>query len=151
VYRMMTLTLTLALALAGSLPATALADERDDIEQVLENYSGALSAEDVVEAERWVMADGEEFTIFEGSGSDIGWAEYRDHHLAPEFAAEHVTFHVYDWSGYSVRVDQDMAFATFDIRMEYEVRGEARERDAHGTAILVRTGDGWKLSHLHTS
>ena len=150
-YRMMTLTLTLALALAGSLPATALADERDDIEQVLENYSGALSAEDVVEAERWVMADGGDFTIFEGSGSDIGWAEYRDHHLAPEFAAEHVTFHVYDWSGYSVRVDQDMAFATFDIRMEYEVRGEARERDAHGTAILVRTGDGWKLSHLHTS
>lgn len=94
---------------------------------------------------------GEDFTIFEGSGSDIGWAVYRDHHLVPEFAAEHVTFHVYDWSGYSVQVDQEMAFATFDIRMEYEVRGEARERDAHGTAILVRTGDGWKLAHLHTS
>nr|WP_304075284.1 nuclear transport factor 2 family protein [Maricaulis maris] len=58
---------------------------------------------------------------------------------------------MYDWSGYSVQVDQEMAFATFDIRMEYEVRGEARERDAHGTAILVRTGDGWKLAHLHTS
>lgn len=148
---MMLRTLALTMVLATSLSTPALANEVDEIEQVLENYSDALSDEDVVAAERWVMAEGDDFTIFEGSGSDIGWAVYRDHHLVPEFAAEHVTFHVYDWSGYSVQVDQEMAFATFDIRMEYEARGEARERDAHGTAILVRTGDGWKLAHLHTS
>lgn len=128
-----------------------LADDAADITAVLESYSGALSAENVQEAEHWVLPDGSDFTIFEGSGSDIGWAEYRDHHLAPEFAAEHVTFHVYDWSGYSVLADEDLAFATFDIRMEYEVRGEARERDAHGTAILVRTDAGWRIKHLHTS
>ena len=71
--------------------------------------------------------------------------------MAPEFAAEHVTFHVYDWSNYTIEVDETLAFATFDIRMEYEVRGEARERDAHGTALLVRSDDGWKIRHLHTS
>lgn len=138
-----------ALGIAMSSPV--LADDAADVTAVLESYSGALSAENIQEAERWVLPDGSDFTIFEGSGSDIGWAEYRDHHLAPEFAAEHVAFHVYDWSGYSVLADDELAFATFDIRMEYEVRGEARERDAHGTAILVRTAAGWRIKHLHTS
>lgn len=138
-----------ATAIAMSSPV--LADDAADITAVLESYSGALAEENVQEAERWVLPDGTDFTIFEGSGSDIGWAEYRDHHLAPEFAAEHVTFHVYDWSGYSVNADRNLAFATFYIRMEYEVREESRERDAHGTAILVRTDTGWRIKHLHTS
>lgn len=119
--------------------------------EVLEGYSGGLAQENVAIAENYVLQAGTEFTIFEGSGQDVGWANYRDHHLAPEFAAEHVTFHVYDWSNYTIEVDETLAFATFDIRMEYEVRGEARERDAHGTALLVRSDDGWKIRHLHTS
>ena len=139
------------LAAALMSASVSLADDVADITMVLEQYSGALSQESVAEAERWVLPDGADFTIFEGSGSDVGWAEYRDHHLAPEFATEHVTFHVYDWSGYSVNADRNLAYATFDIRMEYEVRGEPRERDAHGTAILVRTGAGWRIKHLHTS
>lgn len=136
-----------AMAFSGS----AIADDSEAVNAVLEAYSQALSSEDVVSAEQWVLPEGEEFTIFEGSGRDVGWAEYRDHHLAPEFAAEHVTFHVYDWSDYSIQTDAGLAVATFDIRMEYEVRGEARERDAHGTAILVRTEAGWRIKHLHTS
>lgn len=141
----------MAATAALSFSALAIADDGDDVMAVLEGYSLALSNEDVVAAEAWVLPDGEDFTIFEGSGSDIGWTEYRDHHLAPEFAAEHVTFHEYDWSDYAVHTDAELAFATFNIRMEYEVRGEARERDAHGTAILVRTEAGWRIKHLHTS
>ena len=87
-------------ALAATLTlSTALADghtaSEQDVETVLEAYSGALSQEDV-------------------AGSE-------------------------------------MPVATFDIRMEYTVRGEARERDAHGTAILEMTPDGWRIRHLHTS
>tara|TARA_R110002073_G_scaffold32830_4_gene99270 strand:- start:13089 stop:13541 length:453 start_codon:yes stop_codon:yes gene_type:complete len=129
----------------------ASADEPADVSAVLESYSTALAAEDASAAEPWVLADGDDFTIFEGAGEDIGWASYRDHHLAPEFASEDVNFQVYDWSGYSVRVDRDMAVATFDIRMEYTVRGEDRTRDGHGTAILSRTAAGWRIRHLHTS
>jgi len=136
---------------AMAMSSSALADNAADITAVLESYSGALAEESVGDAERWVLREGTDFTIFEGSGSDLGWAEYRDHHLAPEFAAEHVEFHIYDWSGYSIMTDNDLAFATFDIRMEYTVRGEDRERDAHGTAILVRTENGWRIKHLHTS
>ena len=143
-------------ALAATLTlSTALADghtaSEQDVETVLEAYSGALSQEDVASAENWVLAEGEDFTIFEGSGKDVGWAGYRDHHLAPEFAAEHVSFEVYDWRDYDICVGSEMAVATFDIRMEYTVRGEARERDAHGTAILEMTPDGWRIRHLHTS
>ena len=140
-----------ALAMSLALSSGAWAGDNEDIMDVLEGYSGGLAQEDVSIAEAFVLVSGDEFTIFEGSGRDIGWANYRDHRLAPEFAAEHVTFHVYDWSNYTIEVDETLAFATFDIRMEYEVRGEARERDAHGTALLVRSDDGWKIRHLHTS
>ena len=142
---------SLAIAMTLAVTSNAWADDNEDIMEVLEGYSGGLAQEDVAIAENFVLQSGTEFTIFEGSGQDIGWANYRDHHLAPEFAAEHVTFHVYDWSNYTIEVDETLAFATFDIRMEYEVRGEARERDAHGTAVLVRSDDGWKIRHLHTS
>jgi ketosteroid isomerase-like protein len=143
----------LALTLAGSLftAAPALAHEAHDVEAALEAYSGALAAEDVTEAEAWVLADDEDFTIFEGSGTNIGWADYRDHHLAPEFAAEGFEIDVYDWHGYNIEIDGDLAVATFTIRMEYVSHGEARVRDAHGTAILTRTESGWRLRHLHTS
>jgi ketosteroid isomerase-like protein len=136
-------------ALAGC--STPVDDPTSEITATLEAYSEALAQEDVAGAAAAVLTNGTEFTIFEGSGADIGWVVYRDHHLAPEFAAEHVIFHIYDWSNYLVQVDVNLAFATFDIRMEYEVSGEARERDAHGTAILVQTGDGWRIKHLHTS
>lgn len=137
---------------AGHGPAAfAAGDEAADISAVLESYSIALADQDVVAAQNWVLAEGDAFTIFEGSGVDIGWANYRDHHLAPEFASEDVSFQVYDWSGYTVQFDHDLAVATFDIRMEYTVRGEERERDGHGTAILTRTETGWRIRHLHTS
>ncbi|WP_339748679.1 nuclear transport factor 2 family protein [uncultured Maricaulis sp.] len=129
----------------------ASADEPADISAVLESYSIALADEDVMAAQDWVLAEGDVFTIFEGSGVNIGWADYRDHHLAPEFASEDVSFQVYDWSGYSVEVDHDLAVATFDIRMEYTMRGEERTRDGHGTAVLTRTEAGWRIRHLHTS
>ena len=138
--------------LAGFLmTGPALADDASDVNAVLEGYSAGLSDMDVAVAESYVLTDGTDFTIFEGSGTNIGWSDYRDHHLAPEFAAEHVSFQVYDWNNYSVEIGQDMASATFNIRMEYTVRGEERIKDAHGTAILVRTDDGWKIRHLHTS
>ena len=141
------------LTIAGSLLASApaFAHEEHDIEAALEAYSGALAAEDVTEAEAWVLADDDEFTIFEGSGTNIGWADYRDHHLAPEFAAEGFDIDVYDWHSYDIAIDGGLAVATFTIRMEYVSHGEARERDAHGTAILTRTDNGWRLRHLHTS
>lgn len=143
----------LAQAVAVGLFATApaFAHEAHDVEAALEAYSGALAAEDVAGAEAWVLPDGEDFTIFEGAGTNFGWADYRDHHLAPEFAAEGFDIDVYDWNDYDIMIDGDLAVATFTIRMEYVSHGEARERDAHGTAILIRTENGWRLRHLHTS
>jgi ketosteroid isomerase-like protein len=143
----------LLLPLIGSLvlSGAAIADDTGDVEAVLEAYSAALAAEDVAAAETRVLSEGTEFTIFEGSGRNIGWADYRDHHLAPEFAADGFDIAVYDWRDYAIHVDGDTATATFTIRMEYSVHGEDRERDASGTAILTRTGDGWRIRHLHTS
>ena len=147
---MMTKTILAGVLLLG-LGSAAFADGEADIVDVLEAYSSALAGQEVAAAETHVLAEGDAFTIFEGSGADIGWEQYRDHHLVPEFANQDVEFHVYDWSGYSAQTAGEFGFATFDIRMEYEVRGESRERDGHGTAILVRTENGWRIRHLHTS
>lgn len=140
-----------ALIAALALTGPAFADEHNDVEAVLEAYSAALESEDLAAAEARVLPEGEDFTIFEGSGRNIGWSDYRDHHLAPEFAAEGFAIHEYDWRDYRIDVSGDMALATFSIRMEYTVHGEDRERDANGTAVLLRTEDGWLIRHLHTS
>lgn len=129
----------------------AFGDDQDDVEAVLEAYSAALESEDVMAAEARVRTDGEDFTIFEGAGRNIGWSDYRDHHLVPEFAAEGFAIHEYDWRDYRIDVSGDMALATFSIHMEYTVHGEDRERDANGTAVLLRTADGWLIRHMHTS
>lgn len=143
--------LLVAVSCAGLWSAQVVAEDESLIQDVLEGYSTALAMEDAQAAEVWVMAESDEFSIFEGSGSDIGWTSYRDHHLVPEFASESFSISVYDWRGYSIESDGNLAVATFVIRMEYENDGVPRERDAHGTAILRRTENGWRIRHIHTS
>jgi len=139
----------LAVSLMTSTPVWA--HEEHSVEAVLESYSQALEASDISAAEHYVMAEGTDFTIFEGSGVNTGWADYRDHHLGPELASE--TFHitVYDWTSYSIEVDGDLAVARFDIALEFTRDGESGSRTRHGTAILKFTDSGWRISHLHTS
>lgn len=144
-------TLVLASSFCLATSSVAMAHEDHAVEAALEAYSQALEASDVATAEAWVLPDGEDFTIFEGSGVNIGWADYRDHHLGPELASTTFSISVYDWTDYSVALDGDLAVATFQIALEYINNGEAGSRTRHGTAVLKRTADGWRISHLHTS
>jgi len=122
-----------------------------NIESVLKSYSAQINSKDVAAMEKYVLADGTDFTIFEGKGTNIGWADYRDHHLAPEFANEDLVFTRYEYKDYKTNVSGDLATATFTIDMAYTYKGEDKTFTRHGTAILKKENGTWKIAHLHTS
>lgn len=101
--------------------------------------------------EAFVLPNGTDFTIFEGKGTNIGWADYRDHHLAPEFANKDLVFTRYEYKDYKTNISGDLATATFTIDMAYTYKGEDKSFTRHGTAILRNINGTWKIAHLHTS
>ncbi len=127
------------------------ANTADAPTQALMAYADAIASESVDEMANYVAADGKDFTIFEGSGANYGWSDYRDHHLAPEFANPDLTFHTYKYNDIITQSAGDVAFSTFSIEMAYTYKGEDKSKTGRGTAILKRFGDTWKIVHLHTS
>lgn len=128
-------------------PSTWSAQESALI-RTLEAYHAALTGGDVSAIETLVVTD-DQFVMLEGRHSNWGWQDYRDHHLAGELDdLGKVRFRL---SFYRVRVDAALGYATF----QYEVLPrEGPEMDfgtGFATAVLERTGDQWKIRHLHTS
>lgn len=169
---MKTQTRILALAIAFSLPLAACvtpqskaasvaeqariaqaADEaaRAEIAAVLESYSNEIMAKNLPGMEAYVLADDMDFTIFEGKGANLGWADYRDNHLEPEFANDDLVFNAYRYFDVSSQVSGGLATATFSIEVDYVYKGEAVSQTRRGTAVLNKVGDDWKIAHLHTS
>lgn len=148
-----------ALALAGAAMADPqngqhMANEEKAVDGptlVLQAYAKAIGEQDVAAMGKAVASEGDAFTIFEGSGANVGWADYRDHHLAPEFANPDLKFQTYQYQDISTQSEGDLAFSTFSIKMEYTFKGEDKSRTGRGTAIMKRQDGAWKIIHLHTS
>ncbi len=117
---------------------------------VLQAYSDAINAEDVEAMAAQVVAD-ERFSVIEGRGTNVGWADYRDHHIGPEFASERIDFHVYGYHDIDVRVGHMFAYATFTYAFEATLDGEPYNKEGRGTAVLMRTPEGWRIRHIQTS
>lgn len=144
--RMISLLLLLFLA-----PAVAAAQPTQpaDTAQVRSTIEALFSA-----AERGDMAAldtlyaGDELTVIEGAGIDRGWAQYRDHHLAPELQ-EFRNFR-YRPSDIEPHVAGNLAWAIF----RYSIRADYRDREldqvGRGTAILERHGNRWVVRHTQT-
>ncbi len=118
---------------------------------VLEAYSTAIADKKVDEMAKYVAQKGTDFTVFEGAGANFGWANYRDHHLAPEFANSDLVFHTYAYKDINTHRVGDLAYSTFSIEMVYTYKGEGKSRTGRGTAILRYIDGAWKIIHLHTS
>lgn len=159
---------TFALALALSLPLAGCATfdssgsqtgvveanqsaARQAIASVLTNYSTEIMAKNLPGMEAYVLPDAMDFTIFEGKGANLGWADYRDNHLAPEFDNDDLVFNTYSYSDFSTNVSGDLATSTFSINVDYVYKGEATTQTRRGTSVLKEIGDAWKIAHLHTS
>ena len=117
---------------------------------VLQAYSAAINAEDIDAMAAQVVAD-ERFSVIEGAGTNSGWADYRDHHIGPEFASERIDFHVYGYDNIDVRVGHLFAYATFTYAFEATLDGEPYNKEGRGTAVLLRTPEGWRITHIQTS
>lgn len=127
--------------------ATAGSPVQAQVQAALQALFRAVEAGDMAALD--TLYAGDSLTVVEGAGINRGWADYRDHHLAPELR---------EMSGFQYRpaeieahVSGDLAWAIF----RYTIRGRAGERDldlvGRGTAILERRGSRWVARHTQTS
>lgn len=92
---------------------------------------------------------GDSLTVVEGAGINRGWADYREHHLAPELK-EMKNFQ-YTPSDIEVHVAGDVAWALFRYSLKAEMGGKAVDQVGRGTAVLERRGSRWVVRHTQTS
>lgn len=138
----------LLLALPALASAQAASGEAASIESWLTGYDAAFNARDLGKLATFYHPD---VTIYEGGGINNGWADYRDRHLGPELKAfENLQF---GHTGTKVTLlpGGESAYAT----SRYTINAKMGERviDAEGleTLLLIRTPEGWKIRHSHTS
>ncbi len=87
--------------------------------------------------------------IIEGASADVGWKQYRDHHLTPELKA--VKNLNYKYSKVAVSVVGEVAWASFDYSLDAVMKGKPLSLTGKGTLVLRKTGGAWKIVHSHTS
>ncbi len=144
--------LVLALATGAIFAVRQAVSANDDnekaVRKVLEQEAAAFEKGDV-EALNKFWANDEWVSVFESGGADIGWANYRDHHLIPEMKELKNTKHTL--SDIRVRVAGKTAWATF----KYSLAGDLKERridvNGLGTAVLEERNGRWLIVHRHTS
>lgn len=122
----------------------AAADELA-VRAVVEGFKDALAAGDSTAAMSYLHPD---LVVYEAGHAET-LAEYRAGHLAAdmEFSAAVETTVLEQ----GVIVRPDMALWVSESESKGELRG--RGVDSHGTEtiVLLPTGDGWKILHVHWS
>lgn len=92
---------------------------------------------------------GDSLTVVEGAGINRGWADYRDHHLAPEMK-EMKNFRYRPFE-IEARRSGPVAWAIFRYALQAEVSGKVIDNVGRGTAILERRGTRWIVRHTQTT
>ena len=128
------------------------ADAHDDNEkaviEVLQQEAAAFEKGDV-EALNKFWANDEWVSVFESGSADIGWANYRDHHLIPEMKELKNTKHVL--SDIRVHVAGKTAWATFKYALAGDIKDRHIDVNGLGTAVLEERNGRWLIVHRHTS
>lgn len=90
-------------------------------------------------------------TIYEGTSINNGWADYRYRHLGPELKA----FENLEFGHTEIKVTLNPGGESADATSRYTIKAKMGERmlDSEGleTLMLVKTPEGWKIRHSHTS
>jgi uncharacterized protein (TIGR02246 family) len=118
-----------------------------DIVAFFKAYDAAFVAKDLEKLATMYHPD---VTIFEGSGINRGWVDYRDNHLGPELKA----FQDLHWAHSNIVVHmlgESAAYVTADYTIKY--RSGERTVDSGGIAthVLVKDTGVWKIRHSHTA
>lgn len=135
-----------ALVLAGARTAGAQSSQADII-AFFEAYDAAFVAKDLEKLATMYHPD---VTIFEGSGINRGWVDYRDNHLGPELKA----FQDLHWAHSNIVVHmlgESAAYVTADYAIKYRSGERAVDSGGIATHVLVKDKGVWKIRHSHTA
>ena len=110
-------------------------------------YDAAFNARDIDKLATFYHAD---VTIFEGSGINRGWVDYRDNHLGPELKS----FQDLQWAHSNIVVHMlgdSAAFVTADYTIKYKTGDRVVDSGGIATHVLVKEQGAWKIRHSHTA
>ena len=141
-----TLTVVVGMLLAAAAPH-AQPDVESSIVAWMSAFDEAFVAKDLT---RLAVLYHPDVTIFEGGGTNHGWADYRDHHLGPELQG----FADLHFSHTNVRVhllSPDTAYVTSEYALKARVKDRDVETGGLETLVLVKSDGGWRIRHSHTS
>ena len=128
--------------------ATQTGSDAAAIEAWLKGYDAAFLSKDLNRIGAFYHPD---VTIYEGAGINNGWADYRDRHLGPELKAfENLEF---GHSGTKVTVlpGGESAFAISRYTIKAKMGERMLDNEGLETLLLIKTPEGWKIRHSHTS
>lgn len=130
---------------AGKVP-----DSAGEIRQWLSSFDRAFESLDVSRLERF-YDDG--VTIFEGSVTNTGWADYRDNHIGKELAEmSEVSLSHKDVAVRFLDGIQTWACVTSRFSLSMIVKGEKIDLLGLETLVIRKVPSaGWKIVHSHTS
>jgi ketosteroid isomerase-like protein len=142
-----------ALVLLLGLPTLAAAQvpaasDAASVETWLKGYDAAFMAKDLDRLAAFYHPD---VTIYEGTGINNGWADYRDRHLGPELKAFSNLQFGHSETKVTMMPGGQSAYAT--SRYTIKAKMGDRDLDSEGleSLVLVKTPEGWKIRHSHTS
>ena len=110
-------------------------------------YDTAFNARDV---EKLATLYHPDVTIFEGSGINRGWVDYRDNHLGPELKS----FQDLQWAHTNLVVHMlgnSAAYVTGDYSIKYKTGDRAVDSGGIATHVLVKEQGAWRIRHSHTA
>jgi ketosteroid isomerase-like protein len=129
-------------------PAQATSDDAAAIEAWLKGYDAAFVSKDLTKLAAFYHPD---VTIYEGAGVNNGWADYRDRHLGPELKAfENLEFAHSD-TKVTVLPGGQSAYAVSRYTIKAKMGDRMLDNEGLETLVLLKTADGWKIRHSHTS
>ena len=150
-----TLVLVSSLALAQTTTARSddvrkVADPAGEVRQWLTSFDRAFETRDVSKLERFYDKD---VTIFEGSVTNSGWADYRDHHIGKELAEmSDVLLSHKDVDVHFLDASRKWAYVASHFSLAMTVKGEKIDLTGLETLVIRDFHPvGWKIVHSHTS
>ncbi len=132
----------------------ALSTQEKRVVAALESYATAVESGDIAQIEQHVVTN-DGFSSLEGAFMDSGWQSYRKH-LAGELPMFKDT--TYQLANVRPYVSGDLAYATMDYSMGFTIVSDRFEGGEHAidmkgkaTMVLSKSGNEWKIRHIHTA
>jgi uncharacterized protein YcnI len=128
--------------------ATQSASDGAAIEAWLRGYDAAFLSKDLNRIAAFYHPD---VTIYEGAGINNGWADYRDRHLGPELKVfENLEF-AHSGTKVTVLPGGESAYAISRYTIKAKMGERMIDNEGLETLFLIKTPEGWKIRHSHTS